>query len=93
MRGADKVKTVLAGRLRRESTDAERRLWNQLRSRAINGHKFIRQQPIGHFVVDFVCRERRLVIEVDGGQHTETERDQVRDRWLLDQLPSSALLE
>jgi very-short-patch-repair endonuclease len=42
----------------------------------------VRQEPIGPYVVDFVCRERRLVVEVDGGQHTENEADRQRDMWL-----------
>ena len=84
MRGADKIKTGLARRLRRNSTSAERQLWQQLRSRSIEGHKFVRQQPIGRFVVDLICREKRLIIEVDGGQHAESARDQARDRWLLE---------
>jgi very-short-patch-repair endonuclease len=58
------------------------RLWNKLRARAIDGHKFVRQQPIGHYVVDFLCREKRLVIEVDGGQHDDSTKDRLRDRWL-----------
>jgi very-short-patch-repair endonuclease len=82
MRGADKIRTGLARRLRRNSTDAESRLWNHLRSRLIGGHKFVRQQPIGRYVVDFVCREKRLVIEVDGGQHLENSRDETRDRTI-----------
>jgi very-short-patch-repair endonuclease len=84
MRSADTTRTGLARRLRRDSTSAEARLWNKLRSRAIDSHKFVRQQPIGRYVVDFVCRERRLVIEVDGGQHAESHRDLVRDQWLRD---------
>lgn len=84
MRGANAIKTVRARRLRSNSTNAELRLWNKLRSRAIDGCKFVRQEPIGPYVVDFVCRERRLIIEVDGGQHADNERDQLRDRWLAD---------
>ena len=84
MRGANAIKTARARRLRSNSTNAELRLWNKLRSRAIDGCKFVRQEPIGPYVVDFVCRERRLIIEVDGGQHAESERDQIRDRWLSD---------
>ena len=84
MRGANVRKTARARRLRLNSTDAELRLWNRLRSRAIEGCKFVWQEPIGHYVVDFVCRERRLIVEVDGGQHAENERDQIRDRWLRD---------
>ena len=84
MRVANELKTTKARRLRRNSTDAETKLWNRLRSRAIDGCKFVRQEPIGPYVVDFVCRERRLVIEVDGGQHATDKRDAVRDRWLRD---------
>ena len=82
MRSADTIRTGLARRLRRDSTSAEAHLWNRLRSRAIDGHKFVRQQPLGRYVVDFICRERRLVIEVDGGQHVENSRDLIRDQWL-----------
>jgi very-short-patch-repair endonuclease len=82
MRGPNEIKTERARRLRRQSTQVEAKLWNRLRSRTINRHKFIRQAPIGPFVVDFVCRERRLVIEVDGGQHATDKRDAARDYWL-----------
>jgi len=84
MRGPNFLKTGRARRLRRSSTDVESRLWNQLRSRTLNGFKFVRQEPIGPFVVDFVCQERRLVIEVDGGQHATDARDVRRDQWLLE---------
>jgi very-short-patch-repair endonuclease len=84
MRGENVLKTDRSRRLRRSSTDAESRLWNRLRSRAIKGHKFVRQEPIGRYVVDFVCREQRLVIEVDGSQHADSPLDSVRDRWLHD---------
>ncbi|MHB1103775.1 MAG: endonuclease domain-containing protein [Devosia sp.] len=57
--------------LRRVPTDAERRMWNMLRNRSVQGMKFLRQFPIGPFVVDFVCRELMLVIEVDGNQHAD----------------------
>jgi very-short-patch-repair endonuclease len=57
-------------------------LWRRLRARSLCGHKFVRQEPIGPYIVDFVCREQRLVIEVDGGQHAIDKRDAVRDRWL-----------
>jgi very-short-patch-repair endonuclease len=82
MRDANKIRTGLARRLRRDSTSAELRLWNRLRSRSIDGHKFVRQEPIGRYVVDFVCRDKRVVIEVDGGQHSENARDAARDQWL-----------
>ncbi len=83
MRGANVAKTRLARRLRKNSTPAERRLWRYLRSRSLGGFKFVRQQPLGPYVVDFICREKRLVVEVDGGQHAENERDARRDEWLL----------
>ena len=57
--------------LRRHMTDAERLLWQHLRNRQPAGCKFRRQHPIGPYIVDFVCHERKLVIEVDGGQHAE----------------------
>ena len=58
-----------ARQLRRQSTDAERILWRLLRNRQLAGCKFRRQVPLGDYVVDFVCFERDLVIEIDGGQH------------------------
>jgi len=82
MRGADIVKTERARRLRRSSTDVERKLWYRLRSRSILGFKFVRQEPVGPYIVDFICRERRLIIEVDGGQHSDSSKDLARDRWL-----------
>ena len=57
--------------LRKNPTEAERLLWQHLRLRQLRGHKFRRQQPLGPYIVDFVCLEKRLVIEVDGGQHSE----------------------
>jgi very-short-patch-repair endonuclease len=82
MRGANVRKTNTARRLRRDSTIAEQRLWYRVRSRALNGMKFVRQESIGPYFVDFVCREHRLVVEVDGGQHCENARDIVRNKWL-----------
>ena len=61
--------TPLAKRLRNNATDAERHLWRHISRRQLDGHKFSRQMPIGPFICDFLCREARLVIEVDGGQH------------------------
>ena len=58
-----------ARRLRREQTDAERLLWGHLRGRRLNGYRFKRQDPRAPFIVDFVCAERALVVELDGGQH------------------------
>jgi very-short-patch-repair endonuclease len=65
-------------------TDAEIRLWQRLRGRQIAGCKFRRQHPFMDYVLDFVCLERRLVVEVDGGQHLDNPRDQVRDRRLFE---------
>jgi very-short-patch-repair endonuclease len=84
MREANEIKTARARRLRRNSTDAENALWYRLRSRALGGHKFVRQEPIGPYTVDLVCRESRLIIEVDGGQHADNPRDAARDKWLVD---------
>ncbi len=55
--------------LRRRQTDAERRLWARLRDRRLLGAKFARQMPIGPYIVDFCCREAKLIVELDGGQH------------------------
>jgi very-short-patch-repair endonuclease len=82
MRGAKVVKTKIARRLRRDSTDAERKLWHRLRSRSMIGFKFVRQEPIGPCVVDFICREQRLIVELDGGQHADSKSDITRDQWL-----------
>jgi very-short-patch-repair endonuclease len=79
MRGPQKRTVRLERRLRRQSTDAETRLWFALRDRRLGGFKFVRQEAIGPYIVDFVCRERKLIIEVDGGQHAENARDRVRD--------------
>jgi very-short-patch-repair endonuclease len=58
-------------RLRADMTQAEHRLWHHLRDRRLDGFKIRRQQPVDRFVVDFLCVERRVIIEVDGGQHNE----------------------
>jgi very-short-patch-repair endonuclease len=73
--------TKRARELRAAMTDAERALWRALRSRQA-GVRFRRQAPLGPFIVDFVCLERKLVVEVDGGQHAESEYDAQRDGWL-----------
>jgi very-short-patch-repair endonuclease len=69
-----KPRTVRARELRLFATDAERALWSHLRNRQLEGCKFRRQAPIDRFIADFACLERKLVIELDGGQHV----DQVR---------------
>lgn len=60
-----------AKRLRRDATDAEDRLWQALRNRQLGGLKFRRQASVGRFVADFVCAGKQLIVEVDGGQHSE----------------------
>jgi very-short-patch-repair endonuclease len=73
----------IARRLRRDQTDAERPLWFKLRDRRLAGWKFKRQVPIDRFVVDFLCVERKLIIELDGGQHNlSSQRDNERTALL-----------
>jgi len=60
-------------------TDAERALWRLLRDRRFAGWRLPRQEPIDRYIVDFICFEARLVIEVDGGQHAESKSDLTRD--------------
>ena len=77
--------TSNARELRKNLTEAERRLWMCLRYRQMNGHKFRRQHPIGPYVADFACLEKGLVIELDGGQHSQqVVYDSNRDSWLED---------
>jgi very-short-patch-repair endonuclease len=85
MRGPDRKMIRIARRLRVNQTDAERVLWNRIRNRQIDGHKFVRQEPISGYVCDFVCREGLLIVEVDGGQHSESATDTIRDRRLTEQ--------
>jgi very-short-patch-repair endonuclease len=67
-------------------TDAERRLWYELRAYRFDGRKFRRQAPIGDYVVDFVCFEVKLIVELDGGQHaSRVEKDDARTAWLNSQ--------
>jgi very-short-patch-repair endonuclease len=72
-----------ARELRKNATDAERKLWWKLRYRQLGGYRFRRQVPIGPFIVDFACLSHRLLIEVDGSQHAErVAYDHARTRWL-----------
>jgi very-short-patch-repair endonuclease len=68
--------------LRANMTDAETELWKHLRRRQLLGCKFRRQHPISPYIVDFACLERRLVVEVDGGQHAESTSDHRRDAFI-----------
>lgn len=79
MRGPEQNKVKIERCLRRQSTDAEMVLWLSLRDRRLCSSKFVRQEAIESFIVDFVCREKKLIIEVDGGQHSENPKDRVRD--------------
>ena len=85
VRGPDRKMIRIARRLRVNQTDAETVLWNRIRNRQIEGHKFVRQEPISGYVCDFVCRERLLIVEVDGGQHNEPATDAIRDRRLAEE--------
>jgi very-short-patch-repair endonuclease len=74
--------------LRRNATEAEKVLWERLRGRRLQGLKFQRQFPIGPFVADFCCRERRVIVEADGEGHatgSQVARDQGRDAYLQGQ--------
>ena len=82
MRGPDRKATSKTRELRRNATDAEMKLWFAVRDRRLAGFKFVRQKSIGPYVADFLCRDRNLIIEVDGGQHAESESDKVRDAYL-----------
>jgi len=71
--------------LRRNSTDAERKLWAALRSWQFSGYKFRRQHPIEQYIVDFACTKYHLIVEADGGQHAENKRDILRTKQLEEQ--------
>ena len=78
--------TALARKFRQRQTSAESKLWAKLRSKQLEGVKFRRQQPIGPYIVDFVSFERKLVIEIDGGQHGVSrvrERDKARTALIM----------
>ena len=73
----------VAKKLRNNSTEAEKRLWKYLQQKQLDGLKFRRQQPIGPYIVDFVNLEKKVIVEIDGGQHAEDSlKDAIRDRWL-----------
>jgi len=78
-------KIAIAQKLRNNSTDTEKYLWKYLRGRQLEGFKFRRQHPIGKYIVDFINLERKIIIEVDGGQHLENKKDKLRDKWLEEQ--------
>ncbi|MBN9314806.1 MAG: DUF559 domain-containing protein [Devosia sp.] len=71
--------------LRSAATDAEKMLWWRLRDRRLDGFKFVRQYAIGPYCADFVCRDEMLVVELDGGQHSDSVSDARRTRYLNEQ--------
>jgi very-short-patch-repair endonuclease len=78
-----RILTDVAKRLRHEMTDAERVLWREVRAHRFASFKFKRQEPLGLYVVDFVCYQAKLIVELDGGHHAEQqEPDAERTRWL-----------
>lgn len=82
-KGGWKMHTIkqFSRNLRNNPTDAEKILWKHLRSQQLHGLKFRRQVPIDNYIVDFLCFEKRLVIELDGGQHSP-EIDAARTAYL-----------
>ena len=81
----DKRLFNIARNQRKYPTEAEKMLWNHLRLKQLEGLKFRRQEPIGSYIADFVCHDKKLIIEVDGGQHAEDPKDIKRDDWLKGQ--------
>ena len=78
--------TPIARKLRNNLTEVEKQLWRYLRNKQLDGLKFRRQQPIGPYIVDFINFEKRLIIEVDGGQHAKSiQKDSERDAWFQEQ--------
>ena len=85
VRTARTPKVSFARHLRKDQTPGEKVLWNKLRANRFRGFKFRRQVPIGPYVVDFLCVEKKLIIEIDGDSHYEQgahERDKKRERYL-----------
>jgi very-short-patch-repair endonuclease len=71
--------------MRSAPTEAEHRLWQIVRAHRFSAFKFRRQVPIDHYIVDFLCPARRLIVELDGGQHAESTNDLRRDAYLQSQ--------
>ena len=82
LRGKDQKRAERARSLRRASTQAELVLWTRIRDRQLGGFKFVRQEPLGRYYIDFVCHDRHLIVELDGGQHSESSQDRQRDTEL-----------
>jgi very-short-patch-repair endonuclease len=82
----DPYTQAVARRMRRNPTANEAKLWELLRGHRLDGLKFRRQAPIGRYIADFVCYQRRLIVEADGPHHEENAaHDLARDAWLRDQ--------
>ncbi len=88
--------------LRKNATDAERLLWKHLRNGQLDGLKFRRQEPIDPYIVDFVCFEKNLIVELDGGHHwkeTQMQKDNERSEYLREKgfriirLPNNDVLD
>ena len=75
-------KTAFARKLRENETEEEWFLWSDLKDRRLRGHKFVRQIPLGPYIVDFLCRAHHLIVELDGVQHAESKYDIDRTEWL-----------
>ena len=71
-----------AKKLRKNATETETLFWFEVKDRRLGGYKFRRQCPIGRYIVDFLCLEKKLIVEIDGGQHNEREKDKIRDEYL-----------
>ena len=71
--------------MRADATKAENLLWQALRNRQLEGLKFKRQVPLGGYILDFVCFDAKLIVEVDGGQHSESAKDMERDGYFESQ--------
>ncbi len=85
MRGLRLHEMRRARGLREDQTEAERQLWRRLRNRLLGGFKFVRQEPVGPYFADFVCREEKLIVEVDGATHStddERRRDAKREEFM-----------
>lgn len=78
------TRTNRARTLRARMTEAEKALWSKLRSYQLGGRRFRRQEPIGPYFADFVCREASLIVEVDGGHHADSKSDADRTAFLAD---------
>jgi len=81
----DERRITRARKMRRDATNAERRLWSALRDRRLDGYRIRRQYPIGPFIADFACTREQVIVEADGGQHSDGKTDNRRTAWLASQ--------